>query len=571
MRISRLLGRTLRQDPGDAESSSHRLMLKAGLIHQVAAGIYAYMPLAYRALRKIEQIIREEMDTAGGQEIHMPALQPLELWQNTERASAFGPNLFQLNDRRDRELILAPTHEEVITQIVKSNVSSYRDLPMILYQIQTKFRDELRPRAGLIRSREFSMKDAYSFHAGEADLATTYEKMVQAYMNIFQRCGLPTMAVEADSGAIGGKDSHEFILPAENGEDMILHCTQCGYAANVERASFRLTTNPEENELPMDDIHTPGARTITEVAKYLDVPESKTLKAVFGIADGEIVFATIRGDLQVNEVKLANILKARDLRMATENEITNAGLIAGSASPVGLKGIKIICDISITHGTNFVVGANREGYHLRNTNYPRDFHADIIADIAMAEENHGCPKCPGSLKSIRGIEVGHVFKLGTFFSERLGASYLDTQGIQHPIVMGCYGIGVGRLLAAAIEQNHDDNGIIFPEPIAPYQVYLIALNPENSQVRQAADEIYTKLNSRGFGVLYDDREGSAGVKFKDADLLGLPVRVVVSPRTLQDESAEIKLRADSTSSSLKIRDVVSWSWPSQSNTTKEQN
>ena len=555
MRVSQLFGKTLRQDPGDAESTSHRLMLKAGLMHQVAAGVYAYMPLAYRSLRKIEQIIREEMDAAGGQEVHMPALQPLELWQETERDAALGPILFHLNDRRGRELVLAPTHEEVITQMVKANVSSYRDLPLVLYQIQTKFRDEPRPRAGLIRVREFTMKDAYSFHTGEEDLALSYERMVQAYRNIFQRCGLPIMAVEADSGAIGGKDSHEFILPADTGEDLVLHCKQCGYAANAERASFTLPPEPQEEELPLKEVATPGATTIAQVANYLGVAQSKTLKAVFYVANGQVAFVTIRGDLEVNEVKLANALNARDLRLATAEEVAGAGLVPGSASPVGLKGITVIADNSIRHGSNFVVGANKEGYHLRNANYPRDFQADLVTDIALAQEGYACPNCGAALHSVRGIEVGHVFKLGTFYSERLGASYLDAHGNQQSMVMGCYGIGVGRLLAGAIEQNHDDKGIVFPPPVAPYQVHLVSLKPEDAQVRQEADELYERLQGQGLEVLHDDREESAGVKFNDADLLGLPVRLVVSRRTLKEGSVEVKGRREERGRLVGMADV----------------
>ena len=544
MRMTRLFGRTLRQDPAEAESASHRLMLKAGMIHQVAAGVYAYLPLAYRCLRKIEQIIREEMDVAGGQEVRMPTLHPLELWQETERDDAFGQILFHLGDRRGRELVLAPTHEEVITQMVKSNVSSYRDLPLILYQIQTKFRDEPRPRAGLMRGREFDMKDAYSFDADEEGLTLSYDSMVGAYRNVFQRCGLPTMEVEADSGAIGGKDSHEFILPADAGEDTVLRCQHCTYAANADRASSVIPVLTPEPELALEEVATPGVKTIAELASYLGVPETKTLKAVFYVAGGQVVFVVIRGDLDVNEVKLSNALHALDLRLATDEEVAKAGLVAGSASPVGLMGITIIADSSIKQGSNFVVGANKEGFHLRNANYPRDLRVDMVTDVAMAQEGHGCPQCGSLLESARGIEVGHVFKLGTFFSLRLGANYLDEQSQQHPIIMGCYGIGVGRLLAAAIEQNHDERGIIFPLPIAPYQVHLVSLNPERDQVRQAAEEMYGRLQAEGLDVLYDDREESAGVKFNDADLLGLPVRLVVSPRTLREASVEVKGRRE---------------------------
>ena len=519
-------------------------MLRAGLVHQVAAGVYAYMPLAYRSLRKIEQIIREEMDAAGGQEVNMPALHPLELWQDSGRDGALGEILFRLSDRRDRDMVLAPTHEEVITQMVSANVSSYRDLPLNLYQIQTKFRDEPRPRAGLIRGREFTMKDAYSFDTDQEGLALSYNRMKEAYRNIFERCGLPTMAVEADSGAIGGKDSQEFILPTQAGEDTILFCAACDYAANAERATFTLPDAPEEAELPLEEVATPGATTIAEVAAYLKVPESKTLKAVFYWANDRVVFADIRGDLDVNEIKLSNALHAPDLRLATDAEVSKAGLVAGSASPVGLKGITVIADESVRKGHNFVVGANKEGYHYKSANYPRDFKADAVTDIALAKEGYGCPRCASSLQSARGIEVGHIFKVGTFYSERLGATYLDDQGKQHPIIMGCYGIGVGRLLAAAIEQNHDEQGIIFPPTIAPYQVYLVSLNPENPQVRQAAEELYGQLQDDRFDVLYDDREESAGVKFADADLLGLPVRLVVSPRSLRESGVEIKGRRE---------------------------
>ncbi|MCZ6789233.1 MAG: proline--tRNA ligase, partial [Chloroflexi bacterium] len=417
-------------------------------------------------------------------------------------------------------------------------------LPLVLYQIQTKFRDEPRPRAGLIRVREFDMKDAYSFDADEEGLALSYQRMAQAYKNIFQRCGLPALAVEADSGAIGGKDSQEFILPTDAGEDTVLFCPTGDYSANAEKAACVPVPVPAEAELPLEEVATPGATTIAEVAAYLKVPENRTLKAVFYWANDRVVFAVIRGDLEVNDVKLRNALHASDLRLASDEEVAQAGLVAGSASPVGLEGVKVLADESIRNGSNFVVGANRPGYHLRNANYPRDFQVDLVTDIALAQEGLGCPVCGTPLESTRGIEVGHIFKLGTFFSERLGANFLDDQGRQRPAIMGCYGIGVGRLLAAAIEQNHDEQGIIFPPPIAPYQVHLVSLNPENPQVGQAADELYGQLQDDGFDVLYDDREESAGVKFADADLLGLPVRLVVSPRTLRENGIEIKGRRE---------------------------
>ena len=544
MRWSKLFGKTLREDPAEAELISHRLMLKAGMIYQVSAGVYSYLPLAWRSLRKIEQIIREEMDAAGGQELRMSVLQPRELWQESGRDEAYGPDMFRLEDRRARPLVMAPTHEELLTNMVKANVHSYRDLPVILYQIQTKFRDEPRPRGGLIRVREFDMKDAYSFDMDEEALDASYRAMVQAYKNIYARCGLSAIMVEADSGAIGGKDSHEFILLADSGEDTILLCEACGYAANAEKAAFAKSAQAQESTLPLEKVHTPGVRTIEELARFLVLPTSKTLKAVFYMADGEVVVITMRGDLEVNEVKLRNALNANDLRLATPVEVQGAGLVAGSASPVGLKGIKTVADDSIHLGSNFVVGANEEDYHLRNANYPRDFKADVIADIALAQEGHACPSCDSTLTARRGIEVGHVFKLGTRYSEVLGAYFPDQNGNQRPIIMGCYGIGVGRLLGAAIEQHHDEKGVVFPAPIAPYQVSLTAINVENEEVAAAAEALYSELKDADVQVLYDDRVESAGVKFNDADLLGLPVRLVVSARNLKQDVVEVKRRSD---------------------------
>jgi prolyl-tRNA synthetase len=451
--------------------------------------------------------------------------------------------MFRLEDRRARDLVLAPTHEELLTSMVKANVHSYRDLPLMLYQIQTKFRDEPRPRGGLIRVREFHMKDAYSFDADEAGLDESYQAMVRAYKNIFARCGLDAVVVEADSGAIGGKDSQEFVLLADGGEDTILLCPQCHYAANVEKAAFRRPPLAAEDPLPPQEVHTPGVRTIEELASYLDIPTGETLKVVFYVADGRLTFVVVRGDLEVNEVKLRNTLGATDLRIASPAEVENEGIVAGSASPVGLKGVRVVADESVQIGSNFVAGANRKDYHLRNVNFPRDFDAEIVTDIALAEAGHGCPTCGSELIARRGIEVGHVFKLGTRYSEIQGADFPDQDGDHHPIVMGCYGIGVGRLLAAAIEQNNDERGIVFPTPIAPYDVHLVALNPDNTDVAEAAEALYEELNGAGVATLYDDRTETAGVKFNDADLLGLPVRVVVSVRNLRQDVVEVKRRS----------------------------
>ncbi len=556
MRFTQLVTKTLREDPPEAETASHRLMLRAGLIYQVAAGVYAYLPLAWRALRKIENIIREEMDAAGGQELMMPALQPRELWEQTGRAEAMGEVLFAMEDRRGRPMVLAPTHEEVVTSIVRANVQSYRDLPVILYQIQTKFRDEPRPRAGLVRVREFDMKDAYSFNADDASLDESYQNMARAYRNIYRRCSLPVLMAEADSGAIGGKDSHEFLLATPTGEDTVITCPACGYTANAEKAVGIFPDPDEADPEPLDEIDTPGLRTIAGLADFLNVPASQTLKAVFYSADGEVIFVTLRGDLEVNEVKLKNCLGCNDLRFATDEEVREAGLVAGSASPVGITHVRRVADASITRGSNFVVGANKPDTHYRNANYPRDFQVDILTDIALAQPGHLCPQCSSPLEATRGVEVGHIFKLGTSYSEHLGAMYLDQEGRQHPITMGCYGIGVGRLLAAAIEQNHDDRGIIFPAPIAPYQVHLVGLNLADATVAAAADKLYRELWDNGIETLYDDRpDQTAGVKLNDADLMGLPLRLVVSPRNLRNNAVEMKARSQAEATMVDLADV----------------
>ncbi|MDY6908163.1 MAG: proline--tRNA ligase [Chloroflexota bacterium] len=543
MRMTNLFGKTLRQTPSEAENASHQLMLKAGMVHQLASGIYSYLPLAWRSLMKIEGIIRHEMDAIGGQELHMPVLQPLELWQESGRDRLFGAGLFTLSDRRDRRMVLAPTHEEVVTELVRRNVKSYRDLPLMLYQLQTKFRDEPRPRGGLLRVREFAMKDLYSFDVDEAGLDASYQKVVAAYRRICDRCGLTSMVVEADSGAIGGKESHEFTVIAPSGEDVVLHCPHCGYAANAERAESAKAPGHHEEPLPVEEVATPGKKTIEEVAGFLGLPRERTLKAVFYLADGELVFVAIRGDIEVNEVKLKNALKAGELRLATEEEVAAAGLVAGAASPIGIAGIRRIADPSIAMGANLVAGANRPDHHLKNVNYPRDFSVDLVLDIATARAGEGCPRCGHGLQTARGIEVGHVFKLGTSYSELLGATFLDQEGRERPTVMGCYGIGVGRLLAAAIEQNHDEKGIIWPTAIAPYRVYLCPLSMDNSDVTAAAERLYGELGEAGAEVLLDDRDESPGVKLNDADLLGMPLRVVVSPRSLGQGSVEVRWRA----------------------------
>jgi prolyl-tRNA synthetase len=557
VRISKLLSKTLREVPADADTISHQLMVRAGLINQLAAGVYSYLPLGWRTLQKIEAIIRDEMNQAGGQELNMPVLQPNELWQLSGRDQALGKVLFSLYDRRERKLSLGPTHEEVVTQLVSRYVQSYRDLPLMLYQIQVKLRDEPRPRGGLIRLREFLMKDAYSFDIDETGLDANYESMVRAYQNIYNRCGLQFMLVDADSGAIGGKDSREFMVITESGEDEIIYCPDCHYAANGEKAVSVKEKIDGGKPLPLEPVATPGMKSIEEVAGFLKVLPSHTLKAVFYIADGAFVFGVIRGDLAVNEIKLKNQLHCADLRMAAEQEVIAAGIVVGSASPVGMKGVKVIADDSVSSGANFVAGGNQPDTHLKNVNYPRDFKADIVADIASARAGDTCLKCGGKLSSTHGIEVGHIFKLGTVYSTKFGASFIDEKGESHSIIMGCYGLGLSRLMAAAVEQNHDDKGIIWPLSIAPYQVYLCPLYREGSQVADVAEKLYKELEAAGIEVLFDDRAESPGVKFNDADLLGIPFRVTVSPRTLEKNSVEFKKRAEKASEIIPLTEIIS--------------
>jgi prolyl-tRNA synthetase len=551
MRYSQFFGKTLRDAPSDAETASHRLLLRAGMVQQVAAGIFNYMPLGWRSISKIKNILREEMDRAGALEVNMPVVQPRELWEESGRANTFIPPLASFVDRRERRMVLAPTHEETVTMMAKAGLHSYRDLPFTLYHIQTKFRDEPRPRAGLLRVREFEMKDAYSFDADEAGLDRSFQAMVAAYKRIFSRCGLRVVMVEADSGAIGGKASNEFVLLAESGEDTVLLCDRCGYAANVEKAQFKKPALPPEAPLPMEKFATPGVKTIKALAQFAGVPASKTIKAVFYSVEGRVTIVCIRGDLDVNEIKLRNVLGGAEPRLATPEELQRAGLVAGSASPVGLPGFHVVADDSLRLGNNFIAGANEEGHHLSNVNFPRDFEAEVTADIATAVAGAGCPNCEGALQERRGVEVGHVFKLGTVYSQKLGATFSDENGQEKPALMGCYGIGVGRLLAAAIEANHDEKGMMLPRAIAPFDVYLAGLNLEDPAVRAGADRVHDELGAAGIEVFYDDRDEAPGVKFNDADLIGLPVRVVVSQRSLKGGGIEVKRRVDAGRGELK--------------------
>lgn len=543
VRLSKIFGNTLREAPAETQMTSHRLLLRAGMIRQVATGIYSYLPLGWRVLRKIEGILREEMDAIGGQEMRMPSAQPAELWEETGRYTEAGPVLARFRDRTGRELVLGITHEEVVTDLARREIHSYRQLPFMVYQIQTKFRDEPRSRGGLIRAREFTMKDGYSFHADQADLDSFYPRVYQAYLNVFQRCGVKVVPVDADPGLMGGAASHEFMALNDAGEDTLISCSECGYAANADSAQAERDSSTTEKPERLQEVATPEMTTIEDVAAYLGVKPEQTLKALFYAAGGEVVFVVIRGDLEVNETKLAHLLGATELRLATQDEVDEAGIVAGYASPVGCGGtFRTVADESIEWGSNFVAGANKEGHHLRNVNYPRDFEVDVLGDIAAVQEGDTCGRCGGVLKAARGIELGHIFKLGTRYSELLGARFLDPEGASLPLVMGCYGIGIGRLMATVVEQSHDDQGIIWPAAIAPFQIHLIALGTER-QALETAESSYEDLSGRGYEILYDDRDESAGVKFNDADLIGIPLRLTISPRSLSAGGVEAKLRS----------------------------
>jgi len=533
----------LREVPADAEMISHQLLLRAGCIRPLATGIFSYLPLGWRTLRKIEYILREEMDRIGCQEVHLPLVHPAELWQRTGRWEEIGPELAHFRDRTDRHLVLAMTHEEVVADLVRQEVRSYRDLPRVIYQIQTKFRDEPRSRGGLIRVREFTMKDAYSCHTDFTDLGAFYLQMYAAYERVFSRCGLEVLAVEADTGMMGGAASHEFMLLNDQGDETLILCPACGYAANRELAILDRGQPAESSPAGVEEVATPDCKTIAQVAAYTGVPTHQTLKAVFYTFDrtGEVIFVVIRGDLEVNETKLDHVLGGEAVHPATEEELDAGGIVAGYASPVGLSGLRVVADDSITIGANFVAGANREGYHLSGVNYPRDFGVDVLADIALAQGGQACAHCGGPLEERRGIEVGHLFKLGTRYSEKLGATFLDSEGQAQPVVMGSYGIGLGRLLAAVVEQHHDAQGMIWPGSLAPYHVHLLSLGREEAIVAQA-EAVYEELLATGYEILYDDRSESAGVKFNDADLIGLPLRLTVSRRTAAQSAVEWKLR-----------------------------
>ncbi len=554
MRTSKLYAPTLRQTPAEAEVPSHQLMLRAGFIRKVAGGVYTYLPLAWRTLRKIEQIIREEMDAKDGQEIAMPIIQPSELWKETGRWAVFGEEMFRLVDRHSREFCLGPTHEEVITDLVRNEVRSYKQLPLLLYQIQNKYRDEIRPRFGLMRGREFIMKDGYSFDKDEAGLDKSYKDMYDAYSKVFTRCGLTFRPVEADGGAIGNATTHEFTVLAENGESDIVYCEQCDYAANAEKSELKPVVAPQEAELPLEKVQTPDAKTIEAVAQYLQIPVEKTIKAViFQNEKDQVVCAFVRGDHEVNDVKLQNVTGAINLRMADEAAIRAVGGVGGFMSPIGLsKDAVVVVDATVMEMKNAVCGANEQDYHYKNANPKRDFGEVIVADIRLIQEGDPCPHCGAPVKMTHGIEVGQVFKLGTKYSEALGAKFLDENGKEKPLIMGCYGIGVSRTMAAAIEQFHDEHGIIWPRAIAPFEAIIVPINAKDEAQMEVAEKLYAQMKQLGIDVLLDDRKERAGVKFKDADLIGYPLRITVSPKLLADDNVEIKIRRNGATSEVKI-------------------
>ena len=546
MRATNLYAPTLRNTPAEAEIASHRLMYRAGLIRKSAGGMYTYLPLAWRTLRKIEQIIREEMDAAGGQEIMMPILQPAELWEESGRWGAYGAEMMRIRDRHERAFCLGPTHEEMITALVRDELRSYKQLPVLLYQIQDKFRDERRPRFGVMRSREFIMQDLYSFDRDVEGMHASYRKMYEAYTNVFTRCGLNFRAVEADCGAIGGGRSEEFTVLAPEGESRIACCDACGYAASDEKAQLRPIDAPEEPALPLKKVSTPHTSTIALLAEFLKIPVEKTIKAVaYQTEEDVLVLAFLRGDHEVNEVKLANAVPgARELRMADEAAIRAAGGCPGFMSPIGIKeGTHIVVDETAMRMKNAVSGANEEDYHYMNVNPARDFGGVTVADIRLVAEGDACPVCDeGHLHISRGIEAGQIFALGTKYSEAMQANFLDADGKLKPLQMGCYGIGVGRTMAAAIEQNHDEHGIIWPRAIAPYEVVVVAVNAKAEEQLAYAEEIYEELRAAGVDVLLDDRKERAGVKFNDCDLIGYPVRIAIGPKTIESGVIEVKLR-----------------------------
>ena len=569
MRLSEYFLPTLRETPAEADTISQKLMLRAGMMRKLASGIYEWLPLGLRVLKKVEQIVREEMDKVGGQEVLLPILLPRELWEETGRWSLYGKELMRLKDRKDGEFALGPTHEEVITDLVRREIRSYRELPKMFYQFGLKYRDEIRPRFGVMRAREFYMKDAYSFHATEEDAERYYKIVFDAYAKICERCGFKYRSVEAETGAIGGSFSHEFMVLADTGEEEIVSCKSCGYAANVERAEIAKSEErrAKSEELgQLKEVHTPNLRTVEEVGNFLKAPVEKFIKSLIYLADNQPLMVLIRGDHEVNETKLKKELACNELNLAdatTIEKISSAPV--GFAGPVGLakseeqraKSIPIFADYSVENIVNAISGANKKDYHLMNINIGRDYQPKAIIDLRKIKPADPCPRCQSTLTFSRGIEVGHTFKLGTKYSKSMKATFLNHQGKEQYFVMGCYGIGVSRIVAAAIEQSHDENGIIWPVNLAPYQMIIIPVNYNDEKIRKTAEKIYEQLKNAGCEVLLDDREERAGVKFKDADLAGVPLRITVSEKNLTQNKVELKLRWEEKTSNILIDNLIS--------------
>ena len=559
MRRTMLFCETLRQNPADAETAGHQLLLRGGLVQPLAAGILSLLPLGERVRRKIEAILREEMDAAEGQEIAMPVVQPADLWRESGRWQAIGPELARFRDRGERDMVLAMTHEEALTDLLRRQVRSYRQLPVVLYQLQPKFRDEPRARGGLIRAREFTMKDAYSCHASVEDLDRYYPRQYQAYFNIFRRAGLSPVAVLSDTGMMGGTMAHEFMFVNPIGEDSLLLCDACGYAANREVATCRKDDPTPEELLPLEEVATPGAATIAALAEFLGVPASRTAKATFFKEVGgaaRLIFAVVRGDMEVNEIKLSQAAGAGELRPATADDLIDTGIVPGYASPLGIRGATAIVDDLVARSPNLVAGANRAGYHLRHTNVGRDYTPDLVADIVAVNAGMACPQCGEPLGMVRGVEIGQIFKLGTRYSAALGATFLDEGGQLREIVMGCYGIGVGRLIACIAEECRDERGLIWPATVAPFDAYLVGLDLDDAVVREAAEALYRDLTAAGIDVLYDDRDDRAGVKFNDADLIGLPLRLTVGRRALAQGAVEVRGRKSGETAMVPVAEAV---------------
>ncbi|HIP40768.1 MAG TPA: proline--tRNA ligase [Desulfocapsa sulfexigens] len=556
MRYSKSLIPTLKENPAEAEVVSHRLLLRGGYIRKLTAGIYTYLPLGLAAIRKVEQIVREEMNRAGAQELLMPMVQPADLWHETGRYEKYGPELLRFVDRHDRESCLGPTHEEVITDLARREIRSYRDLPINLYQIQTKFRDEIRPRFGLMRGREFIMKDAYSFDVDDTASGESYQRMYDAYKRIFTRCGLDFRPVEADSGTIGGSFSHEFMVLADTGEDTLVICSACDYAANSEKAAVIAPAADESPMLELEKVETPGKRKVPVVCEFMNIESHELVKTMVYKAGEEVVAVLVRGDREVQEVKLKNLLGAVDVEMLDDKGVFDAtGVPTGYLGPVGIK-VKLVVDAEVAAMRNFVTGANEKNFHFRNVNMGRDFEPFAVADLRQITDTDPCPVCGAALGMKEGIEVGHVFKLGTGYSAAMNAVYQDSNGQDRPMVMGCYGIGVSRIVAAAIEQNHDENGMIFPMPLAPVQVILLNLGLKDEQITKTAESLYLELQEKGVEVLFDDRDERPGSKFKDADLLGIPLRVTVGKRLTKDGVVELRKRKDGATEELEPESVV---------------